>query len=151
MRTIALVLIAGSCIAPAVIAQDGEPTSAFPIDPSLEAPAQFTVGRVPNSDSFVYLEFRTVPDADYYRVWRYVDLGETEDVLVSHGTFAPPSVKDADELLTVIVFAPKGAAERMWGVSAQIGDVQTPLAWGRLPMTPTVVRSTSWGAVKADR
>ena len=147
MRAIALMVV-GISIASVVVAQEGEVPSQPPIDLSLEAPALLTVGRVPNSDSFIYLEFRAVPDADMYRVWR-----EVEGVgLVSYATFdPPPSGEDADELFTVIVFAPNEADEGVWVVSALIGNVETPLAWGRLPTGPTAVRSTSWGAIKADR
>ena len=147
MRAIALMVV-GISIASAVVAQEGEVQSQPPIDLSLEAPALLTVGRVPDSDHFLYLQFRTVPDADMYRVWR-----EVEGVgFVSYATFdPPPSGEDADELLSVIVFAPEGPDEGAWVVSALIENVETQLAWGRLPTTPTAVRSTSWGAVKADR
>lgn len=153
MRTIALFLVAGICIASAVIAQEEDVPFQPPIDLSLEAPALLAVGMVPDSDVFFYLEFRTVPDADSYIVWGKGREDEGMAGLLIHwGTFDAPSGEDADAL-TVILYAPKGAAERLWGVSARIGDVQTPLAllaWGRLPMGPTAVRSTSWAAVKAD-
>ena len=158
MRTVALFV--GICIASAAIAQDGEHFPMFPIDLNLEAPNQFSV-LTELDDDFLALEWRTVPEAASYIIYQeYVgDNGEMEGVLrldeakvdlVRCCTIDGVAGADADDI-TAIVYAPEGAAEGVWAVSAVLGDVQTPLAWGRLPTTPTAVRSTSWAVVKADR
>ena len=79
-----------------------------------------------------------------------VRLDEAKVDLVRCCTVVGAATLDVDEL-TVIVFAPVGAVERVWAVSAVLGDLRPPLAWGRLPATPTALRSTSWAAVKAAR
>lgn len=160
MRSTALMVV-GVCIAAAAIAQDGEPKAALPIDLSLQAPDLLAVGMVPNTDDFLFLEWRAVPDATSYIVYKeYVvddegmggplKLEEGKVDLVRWATIGGAAAADAEEL-TVIVYAPAGAAAVLWAVSAVIGEAQTPLAWGRLAPMPTAVRASSWAAVKAGR
>lgn len=60
-----------------------------------------------------------------------MQLDEAKVDLVRCCTVVGAATLDVDEL-TVIVFAPVGAVERVWAVSAVLGDLRPPLAWGCL-------------------